>query len=107
MSKAFDSTQRNIIEDLKNILNQDKLHLNWILLDVKIAAKYGSYKNWFFSTNTGASQYCTSANEFTFYLAISLEMTIANDTLSLEEQNTIQSNYPIVPQNDQIGIDQQ
>ena len=49
----------------------------------------------------------TSANEFTFYLAKSLETTIANDTPSLEENNNMQSNYPIVPPNYQIDIDQQ
>ena len=44
MSKAFDSTQRNtLIEDLKNVLNHDELHLIRILLDVKIAAKFGNY----------------------------------------------------------------
>ena len=33
MSKAFDSTQRNtLIEDLKNVLNHDELHLVRILL---------------------------------------------------------------------------
>ena len=48
-----------------------------------------------------------SASEFTFYLAKSLEATIANDTPSLEEQNNIQSNYPIVSPNYQIDIDQQ
>ena len=42
-----------------------------------------------------------------FYLAKSLETTIANDTPSLEEHNNIQSNYPIVSQNYQIDIDQQ
>ena len=45
MSKAFDSTQKNtLIEGLKNGLNQDKLHLIRILLDVKIAAKCGIYQ---------------------------------------------------------------
>ena len=48
-----------------------------------------------------------SASEFTFQLAKSLETTIANDTPSLEENNNMQSNYPIVPPNYQIDIDQQ
>ena len=34
-------------------------------------------------------------------------MTIANDMPSLEEDNIIQSNYPIVPPNYPIDIDQQ
>ena len=46
MSKAFDSIQRNtLIEDLKNVLNQDELHLIRILHDVKIAAKWGNYES--------------------------------------------------------------
>ena len=101
MSKAFDSKQRNtLIEDLKNVLNQDELHLIRFLLDVKIAAKCGNYKSQFFSTGTGALQGdCASASEF--------ETTIANDTSSLKEHNNIQSNYPIVSPNNQIDIDQQ
>ena len=109
MSKAFDSMQRNtLIEDLKNVLNQDELHLIGILLDVKVAAKCGNYKSRFFSTDTGAPQGdCASASEFTFYLAKSFEMTIVNDTPSLEEHNNRQSNYPIVSPNYQIDTDQQ
>ena len=89
MSQAFDSIQRNtLIEDLKNVLNQDELHLIRILLDVKIAVKCGNCKSRLFSTDRGAPQGdCASASEFTFYLAKSLETTIANDTPSLEENN--------------------
>ena len=61
-----------------------------------------------FSTETGAPQKdCESASEFTFYLAKSLETTIANDTPSLEEHNNMQRNYPIVSANYQIDINQQ
>ena len=64
-------------------------------------------KSPFFSTNTGAPQGdCASASEFTLYLTKSLETAIVNDT-SLEEHNNIQTNYPIVPPNNQIDIDQQ
>ena len=91
MSKAFDSIQRNTLtEDLKNVLNQDELYLIRIQLDVKIVAKFGNYKSRFFSTDTGAPQGdCASASKFTFYLAKSLETTIANDTPSLEEHNNM------------------
>ena len=84
ISKAFDGIQRNTLtEDLKNVRNQDELHLIRILLDVKIAAKCSNYKSRFFSTDTGAPQEdCASASEFTFYLAKSLKTTIANDTPS-------------------------
>ena len=37
----------------------------------------------------------------------SLKTIIALDTLSLEEHNDIQSNYPIVSPNYQIDVDQQ
>ena len=109
MSKVLDSIQRNtLIEDLKNVLNQDELHLIRILLDLKIEAKFGNYKFQFFIKDTGAPQGdCVSAREFTFYLTKSLETTIANDTPSLEEHNNIQSNYPIVLPNYQIDIEQQ
>ena len=95
MSKAFNSIEKNaLIENLKNVLNQDKLHLIRILLNVKIAAKCGNYKSQFFSTDTKAPQEnCASASDFTFYLAKSLETTIANDTPSLEKYNNMQSNY--------------
>ena len=44
MSKAFNSIQKNSLnEDLKNVLDQDKLHLIRILLDVKIAVQCGNY----------------------------------------------------------------
>lgn len=43
---AFNSVKRNAItEDLKNMLNQDKLDLIRILLDVKIGAKFGNFKS--------------------------------------------------------------
>ena len=92
MSKAFYSIQRNTLtEDLKDVLIQDELRLIRILLDVKIAAQCGNCKSRFFSTYTGAPQGdCASASEFTFYLTKSLEVTIANDTPSLEEHNSIQ-----------------
>ena len=44
MSKAFNSIQKNTLnEDLKNVLDQDKLNLIRILLDAKIAAQCGNY----------------------------------------------------------------
>ena len=109
MRKALMCIQKNtLIEDLKNIPNQDVLHLIRILFDLKTAAKRGNYKSQFFKVDTGTPQGdCGSVSEFTFYLAKSLETTIANDTPSLEERNNMQSNYPIVSLNYQIDIDQQ
>ena len=82
MRKALMCIQKStLLEDLKNIPNQDVLHLIRILFDMKIAAKCGNYKSQFFNVDTGRPQGdCGSASEFTFYLAKSLETTIANDT---------------------------
>ena len=87
MSEAFDIIQRNVlIEDLKNILSQDKLHLIRILFYMKITAKCVNCKSRFFSMDTGAPQGdCASASEFNFYPAKSLEMTVANSTRSIEQ----------------------
>ena len=74
--------RKTLIKDLKNVLDQDELHLIQILLHVKIAAKWGHYKVQF-SAETPQGD-CASASEFTFYLAKSLGTTIANDTSSLE-----------------------
>ena len=75
---------------------------------MKTAVKSGQYKNRFLSMDTRAPQRkCASASEFIFYLAKLLETTVASDSPCLEEHNNKQSNYPIVPPNYQIGIDQQ
>ena len=99
MSKAFERIQRNTLtEDLKIALNQDKLHLTQILLNVKIAAKCVNHKSQFFSADSGAPQGdFSSASKFTFYLAKSLGTTIANEMPSLEEHNNMQRDYPTVP----------
>ena len=74
---------------------------------MKTAVKSGQYRNRFLSMDTRAPQRkCASASEF-IYLAKSLETTVASDTPCLEEHNKKQNNYPIVPPNYQIGIDQQ
>ena len=98
MSKAFERIQRNTLtEDLKIVLNQGELHFIQILLNVKIAAKCVNHKSRFFSTESGAPQGdFSSASKFTFYLAKSLETTIANETPSLEEHNNMQNDYPTV-----------
>ena len=98
MSKAFGSMQRNtLIEEPKNVLNQDELHLTQILLDMTISVKCGKYKSQFFSTDTGAPQGRLPKRMWVyFYLAKSFEATIFNDTPSSEEHNTIQINYPLV-----------
>ena len=78
MSKAFDSINRTmLLDDLKKILQNDELHLVKTLLNVELSG--GSFTNKYFKTDTGAPQGdCASANEFTFYLAKSLENKIQN-----------------------------
>ena len=57
MNKLVDSIQRNtLIKDFEKTLNQDQLYLIRILLDVKIAGKYGTYKSKFFNMDTEAPQ---------------------------------------------------
>ena len=108
MSYVFNSIHRNtLIEDLETVLNQNELHFIHILLDEKTAVKCGNYKGWFLHNDTGAPQSdCASTSEFTFYLAKSLETTIATETPYIEEHNTIQSHYSITLKNYQIDINQ-
>ena len=78
MSKAFDSVNRNILlNDLNEILEQDELHLIRILLNVELCSKCGIHTSEYFQTDTGVPQGdCMSANEFTLYLAKSLNNDI-------------------------------
>ena len=98
MSKAFDSIIRNtLINDLKTIINTDEIHLLKILLDVKLAVKCGDHITEFFNTDTGAPQGdCASANQFTLYLAKSLQNTTNQITVQDHSyhQKTIQTQQP-------------
>ena len=75
MSKAFDSINRKtLLNDLQQILQNDELHLIKVMLNVELSVKCGNFKSDYFQTDTGAPQGdCASANEFTFYLAKTLE----------------------------------
>ena len=76
MSKAFDTIKRDVlIEDLKEILAPDELHMFYLLLkDVKINIKVNNEIGEEIITNIGAPQGdCASAILFTFYLAKSLQ----------------------------------
>lgn len=75
MSKAFDSIDRkSLITDLQMVLQPDELHLVYKLIQVELAVTVGNHTTTFFKTDTGAPQGdCMSANEFTFYLAKTLE----------------------------------
>ena len=75
MSKAFDTVDRGtLFEDLKDILNNDELHMISILLnDVKLSVKCGKVTGENFNTNVGVPQGdCLSPVLFTLYLAKAL-----------------------------------
>ena len=120
MSKAFDSVHRaTLIEDLRNKINIDELHLVQILLNVNLAAKCGEHISEYFQTDTGAPQGdCASANEFTYYLAKSLEQTCIpqiSDHIYHKSSSNIttipdqmhEHNYSQITQVKHIDIDQQ
>ena len=81
MSKAFNTINRKmLIEELKQVLDEDEIHLVKMLLSVELAVRNGSSQSEYFEANLGAPQGdCLSAIQFTFYLA---------DTLN--QQNTIE-----------------
>ena len=74
-SKAFDTINRStLINELKNILENDEIHLTKLLLNVQLSVKYGKHKSDFFQTDIGVPHgHCASANEFTFYLAKAMQ----------------------------------
>ena len=77
MTKAFDSISREkLLTDLEEIIDQDELHIMQLMLNVRLSVKCGSYQSEYFETDTGAPQGdCASANEFTLYLAKTLQGT--------------------------------
>jgi len=75
MSKAFDTVDRpKLIEDLRELLNDDELHLLHILIhDVTLQVRVGQDLGEEFMTEKGIAQGdCLSAVLFIFYLAKSL-----------------------------------
>ena len=75
MSKAFDTINRKtLITELQKVLNKDEIHLFSKLLQVRLAVKCGNEIGEFFDTDTGGPQGdCSSAKNFTFYLAKTME----------------------------------
>ena len=76
MSRAFDTIERGILlEDLKEILEPDILHLvNLLLTDVQIQVKYKNKLGETFKPDIGSPQGdCASPIWFIFYLHIALE----------------------------------
>ena len=76
MSKAFDTIHRDkVIEDRRQILKPDELHLVKILIqDVQLSVKVGDKVGRVFTTNVGTPQGdCLSPTLFTLYLAKALK----------------------------------
>ena len=75
MSKAFDTIRRpQLIKDLSKILDDDELHMFYILLyKMQYTVQVGNARGEPFESNIGAPQGdCASASEFTFTLAVAL-----------------------------------
>ena len=88
MSKAFNTINRKtLIEELKQVLDEDEIHLVKILLSVELAVRNGSSQSEYFETNVGAPQSdCLSAIQFTFYLANTLNQQSTIDH-QIQEHN--------------------
>ena len=72
MSKVFDTVdQGQLLEDLKEVLEEDELHMISILLkDVRITVRIKNTSGESFTTNVGVPQGdCLSPVLFTYYLA--------------------------------------
>ena len=105
MSKAFDTIKRDILmEDLKEILAEDELHIFYLLLkDVEIQVKIDKHYGETISTNIGAPQGdCASAILFTLYLAKALQ-----DKKLLDPPETSQSAQQPSSNQHNLTIDQQ
>ena len=75
MSRAFDTVNRKLLmEDLKEVLNDDELHIIKLLLhDVKLVVRCGTSHGEEFTTHMGVPQGdCLSPILFTLYLANAL-----------------------------------
>ena len=113
MSKAFDTVNRQLLlEDLSNTLEKDEVHLIKILLGIELSVRCGNETSDFFETDTGVPQgdgY--SANEFTFYLANTLntfeqqaDHDHAKSPAHLPFQITAEHSYH-KPVNNEVDID--
>ena len=116
MSKAFDSINRNqLIEDSRNTIGADELHIISTLLNVSPSIRCGNTLSKVFETERGAPQGdCASALKFTYYFAKTLEPARStqladhpyaeqNVRLSISDHIT-DNNYCIITQKDQVDI---
>ena len=91
MSRAFDTISRaSVIENLKEILNPDEIHLISLLIkDVKLSVKCDNHIGREFTTNIGSPQGdCASPLLFIFELSKALERSKELIT-SFSNPNTI------------------
>ena len=79
-SKGFNSINRNqLIEDLRNTIETDELHIISALLNVSRSVKCENTLSKVFETNTGGPQGdCASALHFTYYLDKTLKPARSN-----------------------------
>ena len=57
MSKAFDTVNRNILQEkLAEVIEQDELHIKSLMLETKLQIRCGNLTSDIFSTNTGIPQ---------------------------------------------------
>ena len=117
MSKAFDNINRNqLIEDLRNTIETDELHIISTLLNVSLSIRYENILSKVFEIDTGAPQGdCASALQFTYCIAKTLEPARSNQLADrpYAEQNVRSSipdhitehNHCIITRKDQIDID--
>ena len=75
MSKAFDTVNRQmLLDDLSTTINSDELHMISVMLQTKLRIQCDNSLSDIFDTNTGVPQGDgLSANEFTYYLAKTLQ----------------------------------
>ena len=75
MSKAFDGINcKLLLQDLSKKINEDELHIIQLLLNVKLKVRCGKELSESFTAGTGAQQGdCSSASQFTFYLAKTMD----------------------------------
>ena len=96
-SKRFDSISRNqLIEDLRNTIETDELHIISTLLNVSLSVRCENTLSKVFETNTGGPQGdCASALHFTYYLGKTLKPVRSNQPADnpYAEQN-VRSNIP-------------
>ena len=102
MSKAFDTVRRpQLIKDLAKILDDDELHMFYILLyKMQDAVQVGNARGEPFETNIGAPQGdCAGTPEFTFTLAVALMLqnpdAITLPDLPRENHNQDEENFGI------------